>query len=104
MSAARDFGGLDPSADWTERYEDLRQQASVQSGWPSRRWGLALLISRGVVAWMRAWPQRAASVERRQARAVPARTELPSDLHHQVALVLTDMILNGGRTSLEATA
>jgi hypothetical protein len=104
MSAARDFESLDPCADWTRRYEDLRQQESVQPGWTSRTWGLALLISRGVVAWMRAWPQRAVSVERRQANAVPARTELPSYLHHQVALVLTDMILNGGRASLEATA
>ena len=104
MSAAHDFESLDPGADWTRWYEDLRQQASVQSGWTSHTWGLALLISRGVVAWMRAWPQRLVSVERRQAHAVPARTELPSYLHHQVALVLTDMILNGGRASLEATA
>ncbi len=104
MSAARDFESLDPSADWTQRYEDLRQQASVQPGWTSRRWGLALLISRGVAAWMRAWPQRGVLVERRQARAVPNGPELPSHLHRQVTLVLTNMILNGGRVSLEATA
>ena len=104
MSAARYFGSLDPGADWTRRYEDLRRQASAQSDWTSRRWGLALLISRGVIAWMRAWPRRLASVERRQARAIPDHTELPSHLHHQVTLVLTDMILNRGRTSLEATA
>jgi hypothetical protein len=104
MPAARDFESLDPSANWTQRYEDLRQQASVQPGWTSRRWGLALLISRGVVAWMRAWPQRRASIERRQAREVPDAPALPSHLHHQIILVLTDMILNGGRTSLEAIA
>ena len=104
MSAAHDFESLDPSADWIRRYEDLRQQASVQPGWTSRRWGLALLISRGVAAWMRAWPQRGVLVERRQARAVPNGPELPSHLHHQVTLVLTNMILNGGRASLEATA
>ncbi len=104
MSAAHQPDPLDPSADWTQRYEDLRQQASVQPGWTSRRWGPALLISRGVVAWMRAWPQRGVSVERRQARAVPDGPELPSHLHHQVTLVLTNMILDGGRASLEATA
>ena len=104
MSAAYDFGSLDYAADWTRRYEDLRQQASVQPGWATRTWSLALLIRRGVVAWMRAWPQRLISVERRQARAVPDGPELPSHLHHQVALVLTDMILNCGRASLEATA
>lgn len=104
MSAVHQLDPLDPSADWTQRYEDLRQQASVQPGWTGRRWGPALLIGRGVVAWMRAWPQRLVSVERRQARAVPDGPELPSHLHHQVTLVLTDMILNGGRASLEATA
>ena len=104
MSAAHDFGSLDPCADWTRRYENLRQRASAQPGCTGRRWGLALLISRGVVAWMRAWPQRLVSVERRQSCALSDHTELPSDLHYQVALVLTDMILNGGRTSMEATA
>ena len=104
MLAGRQLDPLDPSADWTQRYEDLRQQASIEPGWTSRRWGLALLISRGVVAWMRAWPQRGVSVERRQAHAVPNGPEFPSHLHHQVTLVLTDMILNGGRAFLEATA
>ena len=32
------------------------------------------------------------------------RCDCPAHLHHQVTLVLTNMILNGGRTSLEATA
>jgi hypothetical protein len=104
MSAAHHIESLDPSAGWTQRYEDLRRQASVEPGWASRRWGLALLIGRGVVVWMRAWPQCGVSIERRQARAVPDGPELPSHLHHQVTLVLTDMILNGGRASLEATA
>ena len=103
MSTARHIGSLDPSADWTARYEDLRRQASTQNERGSR-WGLALLIGRGVVAWMRAWPQRLISVERQQAHAVPSGPELPSHLHHQVTLVLTNMILNGGRASLEATA
>ncbi len=104
MPATYRIGSLDPSADWTARYEDLRRQASVELGWTSRRWGLALLISRGTVAWMRAWPQRLVSVERQQARAVPNGPELPSHLHRQVTLVLTNMILNGERASLEATA
>lgn len=103
MSTARHIGSLDLSADWTSRYEDLRRQASTQNERGSR-WGLALLIGRGVVAWMRAWPPRLVSVERQQARAVPNGPELQSHLHHQVTLVLTNMILNGGRASLEATA
>ena len=103
MPATYRTESLDPSADWTARYEDLRRQASTQNERGSR-WGLALLIGRGVMAWMRAWPQCGVSVERRQARAVPNGPELPSHLHRQVTLVLTNMILNGGRASLEATA
>ncbi len=104
MSAAHDLGSHNPGADWTRRYEDLRRQVSAQPGWTGQRWGLALLISRGVVAWMRAWPQRVVSIERQQSPTVPDHTELPSDLHHQVASVLADMILNGERPSLEVTA
>ncbi len=103
MPATYRTESLDPSADWTARYEDLRRQASTQNERGSC-WGLALLIGRGVVAWMRAWPQSGISVERRQARAVPNGPELPSHLHRQITLVLTNMILNGGRASLEATA
>jgi len=103
MPATYRTESLDPSADWTARYEDLRRQASTQNERGSR-WGLALLTGRGVVAWMRAWPQCGVSVERRQARAVPNGPELSSHLHRQVTLVLTNMILNGGRASLEATA
>ncbi len=84
MPATYRIESLDPSADWTQRYEELRQQASIEPGWTSRRWGLALLISHGVVAWMRAWPQRGVSVERHRARAVSNGPELPSHLHHQV--------------------
>ncbi len=104
MSVVHQLDLLDPSAGWTRRYEELRRQASIEPGWTSRRWGLALLISRGVVAWMRAWPQRLVSVERRQARIVSKAPELSSHLHLQVTLLLTDMILNGEHASLEATA
>jgi len=62
------------------------------------------LIGRGVVAWMREWPQRTVAVEPRQFRTTSDGPELPAYLHHQVTLVLTDMLLNGERTSLEATA
>ena len=103
MSTAHHIGSLAPFADWTARYEDLRRQASTQNERGSR-WGLALMIGRGVVAWMRAWPQRLVSVERRRVRTDPYGPVLPSHLNLLFTLLLTDMILNGGRTSLEATA
>ena len=103
MSVARRLDPLDASADWTTRYEDLRRQASTQNE-QGRRWGLALMTGRGVVAWMRAWPPVSVSVERRQIPSVADHPPLPLCLHREVALVLTDMILNGGHASLEATA
>jgi hypothetical protein len=95
---------LDSSEDWTARYEDLRHQASFQSAAAHRNWGWALLIGRGVAAWMRAWPPCSVPAERRQTHTVTESPRLPSSLHHQITMVLTDMILHSGRASLEATA
>jgi hypothetical protein len=39
--------------DWAARYEVLRQQ-TLDCGQATAGWGLALLIHRGVAAWMRA--------------------------------------------------
>ena len=102
MPAGRQLDHLDASADWTARYEDLRRVASTQKERASG-WGLALMVGRGVVAWMRAWPP-APSVKRRRIPSVADNAPLPLGLHREVALVLTDMILNGGHASLEATA
>jgi hypothetical protein len=62
------------------------------------------MIGRGVVAWMRAWPPAPVSVERRQVPSVADDPPLPLYLHRDVALILTNMLLNGERASLEATA
>jgi hypothetical protein len=59
-------------AEWAGRYEELRRQV-LENGAPGERWGLSLLMHRGVTAWMRACA--AAPVESRDAR--PAAT-LPS--------------------------
>ena len=42
-----------PEVDWTGRYEVLRQQM-LDDGQTAAGWGLALLIHRGVAAWMHA--------------------------------------------------
>ena len=103
MPAGRQRVPLEASADWTARYEDLRRQASTAQE-RARRWGLALMIGRGVVAWMRAWPPAPVSVERRQVPSVADDPPLPLCLHREVALVLTNMLLHGECASLEATA
>jgi hypothetical protein len=97
---------LDTSPDWTVRYEDLRRQASMQQEGGSR-WGMALMIGRGVVAWMQAWPPAPVSVGRRQVPSVTDDPPLPWSLHREVALVLTNMILHRRTVafgSWEATA
>jgi len=41
---------------WKSRYEQLRQQALEPSATVAQdRWGLGLLIRKGVAGWMRAW-------------------------------------------------
>ena len=107
MPAGRQLDHLDASADWMARYEDLRRQASLQQE-RGNRWGLALMIGRGVVAWMRAWPPAPVSEERRQIPSITDGPPLSLCLRREVALVLTDMILHRRTTSSseswEATA
>ena len=55
-------------------------------------WGLALVMHRGMTAWMRAWPADAAPL------SPPVVTEtshsLPSGLCGQITVVMADMILS----------
>lgn len=90
------------SADWVDRYEVVRSRA-LEDGTNGSGWGLALLVDRGVVAWMRAWP--AGSVGAREPES-PAKhlsdssmpvdslpPSLPSVSYQQLAAVLASMIL-----------
>jgi hypothetical protein len=65
-------------------------------------WGLALLIDRGMVTWMQAWPEIAggedpeASARSRYASTMPegsAAPSLPSTSYQQLAAILASMIL-----------
>lgn len=84
--------------DWAGRYEVLRDGGQAAAGW-----GLALLIHRGVAAWMRACsvmatdpfpPRRAAeasfSVAEESARQPPS---VSPEVSGQVVHVLAQMIL-----------
>ena len=85
--------------EWTTRYEAVRQRAigvqhSEQSGWE-----LALLVRRGVVAWMRAWPtmdEPQTLHDRADTLAVDSQTPpitIPSTVCDQLTSVLVSMIL-----------
>ena len=88
--------------DWAGRYELLRQQA-LERGQDAAGWGLALLIHRGVAAWMRACSViTAESSQARRTAEVPssfadesARQPLSvlPEMSGQVAHVLAEMIL-----------
>ena len=85
--------------EWTTRYEAVRQRAiggqhSEQSGWE-----LALLVRRGVVAWMRAWPtldepqtlHDCADTLADDSQAPPI--TIPSTVCDEITSVLVSMIL-----------
>ena len=79
-----------------QRYEQLRQQALAGQD-ASRTWGLNLLQTRGVAAWV-----KAASEDRQPPSGSPVMpprlpaasgVSLPESVQHQMATVLAEMIL-----------
>jgi len=78
-----------------QRYEQLRQQALAGQD-ASRTWGLNLLQTRGVAAWL-----KAASEDRQPSGSpvMPPRlpvtdgVSLPESVQHQMATILAEMIL-----------
>jgi len=100
-------GAIDPAVDsfglssvsalqWTARYERLRQQA-VEEGCEGRGWGLTLFLRRGLVAWMRAWPQTSSPTRPREqdTREEPEkRMRLSTELRDEVVSVWVNMVLH----------
>jgi hypothetical protein len=88
--------------DWAGRYEVLRQQV-LDGGQTASGWGLALLIHRGMAAWMRACSAMSPeSSEAWHTAGIPssladesARQPFPifAGVNCQVAHVLAQMIL-----------
>jgi hypothetical protein len=73
-----------------DRYEELRRLVLGRSG--AHGHGMALLMRRGMSAWMQAWSQCVA--------VPPAPTQVPDDqetcpveLHREVATLLANMVL-----------
>ena len=78
-------------ADWNNRYEQLRGLVLGGAGSRERGWGAALVMRQGLVAWMRAWPQRIETPPRRQPRAGAGVPAVPTDAGPLVT-VLAGMI------------
>jgi hypothetical protein len=86
-----------PDQLWTIRYEEMRKRAMAKECSSEHTRGYALLIRRGVVAWMKAWPQPAREPRRdlgsgSQAAAIT----VPPHLLQSAASVLVNMILSLG--------
>jgi len=74
------------------RYEELRRQVLGRYG--AHRHGLALLMHRGMCAWMQAWSQCVAPAPPPVPRQVPDDQETcPVELHREVATILANMAL-----------
>jgi len=48
-----------PDEPWATRYEEMRQQVMARSRAIDHTYGYAILVRRGLVAWMKAWPRPA---------------------------------------------
>ena len=57
--APRDQVPVLPDELWTTRYEEMRERVMAKSCSIDHAYGYALLIRRGLVAWMKAWPRPA---------------------------------------------
>ena len=95
--AARDQVLILPDQLWTTRYEEMRTRAMTQSGSIDNSCGYALLIRRGLVAWMKAWPgpAREPPHDLGSGSRVDALT-VPSHLLQSAASLLVNMILSLG--------
>jgi hypothetical protein len=80
---------------WKERYEQLRHQALGQSSaLTSDRWGLGLLVRKGLASWMRAWRDPSSGSEPTSGQRVPASICPPGSWQQEVTVLLANMALS----------
>src|SRR5262249_31090004 len=86
-----------PDELWTARYEAMRKRAMTKSGSVDNSYGYALLIRRGLVAWMKAWPRPAREPPHDLGSGPRADAlTVPSHLLQSAASLLVNMILSLG--------
>lgn len=88
---------LPASEKWATRYEELRRQILAEPA--AGGWGRALLLRRGLVAWMQAWPSDEETGPNATKPAEPsaAATTLPAGLCGEITRILVNMILDQGK-------
>jgi hypothetical protein len=81
-------------------YEALRR-AVLEGTRGDRDLGLALLVRRGMAAWIRAWSLCAAPSVRRDAHALTATLPLPAGVRGDVTRLLVTMALTATHTEAQ---
>jgi hypothetical protein len=95
--ALRDQVPVLPDQLWTTRYEEMRERAMAKSSLIDHAHGYALLIRRGLVAWMKAWPRPAQEPPCNLGlNSQAAAFAVPAPLLQSAASVLVNMILSLG--------
>ena len=83
-----------PDELWATRYEEMRRRATADSRSIDNSYGYALLLRRGLVAWMKAWPRAVQEPPCDSGSAAGVdRLTAPSHLLQSAASLLVDMTL-----------
>jgi hypothetical protein len=83
-----------PDEPWTTRYEEMRRQAMTSLKTDTHAYGYALLVRRGLVAWIKAWPQSPPAPANESGTCRTADDVIvPSHLLRSAATLLVNMIL-----------
>ena len=79
---------------WKSRYEKLRQQALEPSDTSALdRWGLGLLLRKGIAGWMRAWRDPSCCSDMSAADQFTSMS-LPRSWQQEATLLLANMALS----------
>lgn len=74
-------------------YEDMRRHALGRRG-VSQKLGLAVLLGRGVAAWMRAWVEVAAARESTNRHECGSDVARPVEVPGEIVMVVASMALS----------
>ena len=83
-------------AEEVSAYEALRHRALGAEAQKSESYGWALLVSQGVVAWLRAFSSYVPKESLRQSGPSVASAEVPTGLKRELTEILTNMVLQVG--------
>jgi hypothetical protein len=83
-----------PDEPWAARYEELRQLVTARAGSIDHASAYSMLVRRGLIAWMKAWPRPAPETARDRGFGPPVDgVTVPSHLVRSAASLLVNMIL-----------